>query len=45
MAKINLVEDFSEVLALCLKHKVKFMVIDGYACGRDKYLQDLKEFS
>lgn len=44
MAKINLHEDFNEFLALCLKHKVKFMVIGGYAVvhySRPRYTGDL----
>jgi hypothetical protein len=44
MAKINLAEDFNEFLALCLKHKVKFLVIGGYAVvhySRPRYTGDL----
>ncbi|MGB0992940.1 MAG: hypothetical protein ACPG32_10790 [Akkermansiaceae bacterium] len=31
MAKINLTEEYKEFLKLCLKHKVKFLIIGGYA--------------
>lgn len=44
MAKINLHDDFSEFLALCLKHKVEFLVIGGYAVvhySRPRYTGDL----
>jgi len=44
MAKINLAEDFNDFLVLCLKHKVKFLVIGGYAVvhySRPRYTGDL----
>lgn len=44
MAKINLAEDFSDFLKLCLKHEVRFMVIGGYAVvhhSRPRYTGDL----
>ena len=44
MAKIKLAEDFSEFLSLCLKHRVKFLVIGGYAVvhySRPRYTGDL----
>ena len=44
MAKIKLAEDFNEFLALCIRHKVKFLIIGGYAVvhySRPRYTGDL----
>jgi len=44
MAKIRLYEEFNEFLILCLKHKVKFLIIGGYAVvhySRPRYTGDL----
>jgi hypothetical protein len=44
MAKIKLAADFSDFLKLCLRNKVRFMVIGGYAVihhSRPRYTGDL----
>lgn len=44
MAKIKLAADFNDFLKLCLRHKVRFMVIGGYAVihhSRPRYTGDL----
>ncbi len=44
MAKIKLAADFSDFLKLCLRNKVEFMVIGGYAVihhSRPRYTGDL----
>jgi hypothetical protein len=44
MAKIKLAADFSDFLKLCLRNKVRFLVIGGYAVihhSRPRYTGDL----
>ena len=44
MARINLAADFKDFLKLCLRHKVEFMVVGGYAVvhySRPRYTGDL----
>ena len=44
MAKIKLAADFNDFLKLCLRHKVQFLVIGGYAVihhSRPRYTGDL----
>ena len=44
MPQINLAADFKDFLKLCLKHKVRYMVIGGYAVvhhSRPRYTGDL----
>lgn len=44
MAKIKLAADFSDFLKLCLRHKVRFLVVGGYAVvhhSRPRYTGDL----
>ena len=44
MARIKLADDFKDFLNLCLFHKVRFLVIGGYAVvhySRPRYTGDL----
>lgn len=44
MATIKLAADFNDFLKLCLRHKVQFLVIGGYAVihhSRPRYTGDL----